>query len=152
MGAIMDSFLRSVRPARLVGGSVEVCACVLLSALLAAGCAQFEIPGQCEMFLPAIVACCWLRGLSGALAAGVLSVVVLWYFFIPPPGFALPSFHDSAHLLIFLGVAIFVCRILARERESNDQLMQENFELGYKVSLLREIRRPSSADGSRPRG
>jgi len=142
----MDDFLRSVRPARLLGGLVEVCACVFVSALLAAACANFQIPGQCEMFIPAIVVCCWLRGLSGAVGAGLLSLVVLWYFFIPPPGFALPNFHDSGHLLIFLGVAIFVCRILARERQTNDQLMRENFELGYKVFLLREIRRGSSAD------
>ena len=57
-----------------------------------------------------------------------------------------PSVREDGHLLVFLGVAIFVCRIIIRQRAANAELMQENFELGYKVFLLRELRRRSTVD------
>jgi K+-sensing histidine kinase KdpD len=127
-------------PSKLIGSLAEVCACVGLSTLAAAGLAEIDINGQFQVFLPTIVFCCWLHGFRGAVASSLLSALVLWYFFVPPPGFALPSLADTGHLFIFLGVAIFVCRIIDRERRANAALMQENFELGYKVFLLREIR------------
>jgi K+-sensing histidine kinase KdpD len=137
----MDRLAKHIRPAQILGGLAEIGACVGVSTLLAAGCAEVKISGQFQMFLPAIVLSCWLRGFAGAVAAAILSTLVLWYYFIPPDGFGLPNASDTAHLLIFLGVAVFVCRIVTRERRTNDQLMQENFELGYKVFLLREIHR-----------
>jgi K+-sensing histidine kinase KdpD len=102
--------------------------------------AEININGQYQVFLPTIVFCCWLHGFRGAVVSSLLSAVILWYFFVPPPGFALPDLSETGHLLIFVGVAIFVCLIVDRERRTNAQLMQENFELGYKVSLLRELR------------
>jgi hypothetical protein len=81
-----------------------------------------------------------LDGLSAGSSAAVLSTVSLWYFLIPPDGFALPGRSDAGHLLVFLAVATVVCWIIELQRRSNDQLAQENFELGYKVSLLRSFR------------
>jgi K+-sensing histidine kinase KdpD len=142
----MGHRLDEIRPAELLTGSAEICVCVGLSALLAAGCAELHVNGIFPMFLPAIVLCCWLRGVAGAAAATLLSMLVLWYFFIPPEGFVVPTVREDGHLLVFLGVAIFVCRIILRQREANAALMQENFELGYKVFLLRELRRGSAVD------
>jgi K+-sensing histidine kinase KdpD len=141
MGATMDRPAKDIRPGQILSGLAEIGACVGVSTLLAAGCTELKIAGQFQMFLPAIVLCCWLRGFAGAVAAALLSAVVLWCFFMPPHGFGLPTARDAAHLAVFLGVAVFVCRIVTRERRTNDQLMQENFELGYKVFLMREIRR-----------
>jgi K+-sensing histidine kinase KdpD len=132
--------LRPRHSTKLIGSLAEICACVGLSTLVAAGLAEININGQFQVFLPTIVFCCWLHGFRGAVASSLLSAIDLWYFFVPPPGFALPTLADTGHLFIFLGVAIFVCRMLDRERRANALLMQENFELGYKVFLLREIR------------
>jgi K+-sensing histidine kinase KdpD len=123
-----------------MGSHIEICAYVGLSTLVAAGFAHIHINGQFQVFLPAIVFCCWRHGFLGGVVSSALSALILWYLFVPPPGFALPDLADAGHLVIFFGVAIFVCRIITRERRANDQLMQENFELGYKVFLLREIR------------
>ncbi len=142
----MGHRLDEIRPADLLTGSAEICVCVGLSALLAAGCAELKINGIFPLFLPAIVMCCWLRGVAGAAAATLLSMLVLWYFFLPPDGLVLPTVREDGHLLVFLGVAVFVCRIIIRQRQANAELMQENFELGYKVFLLREIRRRSAAE------
>ena len=131
---------RHLHPSILIGGLAEVCACVGLSALAAAGFARLGIAGQFQVFLPAVVFCCWLHGFPGGVVSSLLSALILWYFFVPPPGFSMPDLSDASHLAIFLGVAIFVCRIVTRERRTNEQLMQENFELGYKVFLLREMR------------
>jgi K+-sensing histidine kinase KdpD len=117
-----------------------ICTCVGLSALLAIELARMEVNAPYQAFLPAIVLCCLLYGFGGAIIAVLLSALSLWYFFIPPGGFTLPDYAHAGHLLIFLGVAMFVCRIITRQRQANDQLVQENFELGYKVFLMREIR------------
>jgi K+-sensing histidine kinase KdpD len=142
----MGRRLGELHPAELLAGSAEICVCVGLSALLAAGCVELQVNGIFPLFLPAIVLCCWLRGVAGAAAATLLSMLILWYFFLPPDGFVLPTLREDGHLVVFLGVAVFVCRIIIRQRQANAELMQENFELGYKVFLLRELRRRSAAD------
>jgi K+-sensing histidine kinase KdpD len=142
----MNTRLQDIRPAELLTGLAEICVCVGLSALLAAACAELRINGIFPLFLPAIVLCCWLRGFAGAAAATALSSIVLWCFFVPPEGFIVPSLREAGHFVVFLGVAIFVCRIIIQQRQANAELMQENFELGYKVFLLRELHRRSPAE------
>jgi K+-sensing histidine kinase KdpD len=111
-----------------------------LSTLLAYLSIIEDVPARYLTFVPAVAVCCLLNGLRAGTLAAALSALSLWYFFIPPPGFALPDWYDTAHLLIFLAVAAFVCWIIEFQRRSNDQLAQENFELGYKVSLMRAFR------------
>ena len=115
-------------------------ACVGASTLLALAFGMLDMSAPYLAFLPAVALCCMLDGFRAGSIAAVLSACSLWYFLIPPDGFALPDHSDAGHLLVFLGVATVVCWIIELQRRSNDQLAQENFELGYKVSLLRSFR------------
>ena len=119
---------------------VEIVACVALSTLLAYGSVLLDMPARYLAFLPSIALCCLLNGLRAGAMATALSALSLWYFLIPPDGFALPSRADAGHLLVFLVVAAILCWIIEIQRRLNNQLAQENFELGYKVSLLRTFR------------
>jgi K+-sensing histidine kinase KdpD len=87
-------------------------------------------------FMPAIVGACALGGLSAALWATFFSSLGLLYFFIPPSGFALPNFSDLAHLLVFVGVSLFVCWVIDSQRRSNHELSRDNVILGCKISTL----------------
>jgi K+-sensing histidine kinase KdpD len=122
--------------------------CVALSTLLADVFTIMGAPAPYLAFMPSIALCCLFDGLSAGALSTSLSTLSLWYFLIPPDGFALPERGDVGHLFIFLSVAAFLCWIIDSQRRSNDQLAQENFELGYKVSLMRTIR---SFGGSRQR-
>lgn len=139
----MNRMLKQLYAANVVGCLAEVAVCVALGAVLATVLEKCGVNAEFQAFLPGVALACWLRGFVGAVVSGVLSAIALWYFFIPPPGFALPGLSDTAHLLVFLGVAIFICRIITGQRETNEELVRENFELGYKVFLLRQIRRGS---------
>lgn len=96
----------------------------------------FEIKTPYLAFMPAIVGCCALGGMSMALWAIFFSTLGLVYFFIPPSGFAMPSYGDIAHLLVFVGVSIFICWVIDSQRRSNDQLSRDNVILGCKISTL----------------
>jgi len=104
------------------------------------------INAEFQAFEPGIVLACLTFGFVAGMAATAVSSVLLWYYFVPPPGFALPDFGESTHLVVFLAVSVFLCRVVTRQRQTNEELAKENFELGYKNFLLREIRsrfRPS---------
>jgi len=118
----------------------SIVGCVGAGTLFALVFAMLDMSAPYLAFLPGIALCCMLDGLSAGSGAALLSALSLWYFMIPPPGFALPERSDVGHLLVFLAVATVVCWIIEWQRRSNDQLAQENFELGYKVSLLRMFR------------
>src|SRR6185437_1814212 len=101
---------RPLRLSDLIFGLAAICACVGSSALLAIELHRMNVNAPYQSFLPAIVLCCLLYGFGGAVIAALLSTLTLWYVFFPPTGFALPDSAHAGHLLIFLGVAIFVCR------------------------------------------
>lgn len=129
---------------RLVGAGLFVAlGTVAAFAMLALG-----INAEFQAFVPSIVLACLAFGFVAGAVASAVSSLVLWYCFVPPPGFALPTFGEATHLIAFLGVSIFLCRVLTRQQRTNDELAQENFELGYRNFLLREIRSRLSA----PRG
>ncbi len=132
--------LKRFPPSDLRIGLVGAGLLVALGALAAFGMVEFRIDAEFQAFVPSIVLACLLFGFAAGTMAATVSVLILWYFFVPPPGFALPSFGEAGHLLAFLAVAIFLCRIVTWQRRTNEELAQENFELGYKNFLLREIR------------
>ncbi|HUZ73294.1 MAG TPA: DUF4118 domain-containing protein [Stellaceae bacterium] len=127
-------------PAELAFRIAGVCACVALSAFVAHEFLEFHVNVPYLAFLPAVAMCCLFDGLAAGVAATVLGGLDLWYFFLPPDGFGVPNIANALHLFVFLGVAGFMCWVIHVQRRSNEQLMQENFELGYKLGLLRELR------------
>ncbi len=100
----------------------------------------FGINAEFQGFVPFIVLACLMFGFLAGTLTAMGSAIVLWYYFVPPPGFAFPTFGDTAHLMVFIVVAIFLCRVVTRQRQTNEELEKENFELGYRNFLLREIR------------
>jgi K+-sensing histidine kinase KdpD len=119
-----------------------IAACTGLSTLLADAFTALDMPMPFLTFLPSVAVWCLVDGLLAGVTATALSVLSLWLFLLPPDGFALPDWGDLGHLFVFVSVAALVCWIIEFQRRSNYQLAQENFELGYKVSLLRSFRSP----------
>lgn len=97
---------------------------------------SMEIKTPYIALLPGIAGACAIGGFSAALWAIFFSTLGLWYFFIPPGGFALPDFGDFAHLCVFVGVSAFVCWVIDGLRRSNDALSKDNVVLGCKISNL----------------
>jgi len=109
-----------------------VAACVGLEFVLE----SFDVAAPYLVFLPVIAGACAISGLGDALWAIFFSAAGLWYFFIPPNGFAVPSICDIAHLGIFVVVSVFVCWVIDGLRRANNDLSRDNFVLGCKVSNL----------------
>jgi K+-sensing histidine kinase KdpD len=118
---------------------------VALSTGLAFFTFAVDIDAPFQSFIPGIVLSGLVFGFGAGVAAAVMSDLILWYYFVPPPGAALPDFTDAGRLFFFLCIMLFLCRIVTWQRRANEALAQENFELGYKNFLLREIRSRVSA-------
>jgi K+-sensing histidine kinase KdpD len=112
--------------------AVAVACCALLAGAFAA--AGIDVPYLC--FIIAIVACCAFGGWTLAAWALVFSAVGLWNFFLPPTGFGWPRYSDTAHLIVFVIVAFFVCWIIDGLRRANDALSRDNVVLGCKITAL----------------
>jgi K+-sensing histidine kinase KdpD len=137
-------------PARFLGtiGAMESrTSHIVLSAAISASavalCLLFaEVLDRCGIavpylaFIPAIVGCCALGGWALASWALVFSALGLWFFFLPPTGFGWPEYGDAAHLVVFIGVAYFVCWIIDGQRRANVALSRDNVALGCKISSL----------------
>ncbi len=133
---MLESSRLSDLPVRLGGAGLFI----VLGTLGAFFMRALGIGAEFQCFVPFVVLSCLMFGfLAGAVTAAG-SAVVLWYYFVPPPGFALPSFSDTSHLVVYLAVTIFLCRVVSRQRQTNEELEKENFELGYRNFLLRELR------------
>lgn len=109
---------------------------VAACAALAKAFAIFGIDVPYLCFIIAIVACCALGGWALAAWALVFSAVGLWDFFLPPTGFGWPKYSDTAHLVVFVIVAFFVCWIIDGLRRANDALSRDNVVLGVKLTAL----------------
>jgi K+-sensing histidine kinase KdpD len=133
--------LQETGPAGIIFRFAMVGALVGLGTLLDFAALQLDINAPYLTFLPVIALCCLIDGFGAGLVAAILSGISLWYFFVPPAGFGIPDRADAEHVAIYLCVCLIVCRIIQHQRRSNDQLAQENFELGYKVFLLRKAGR-----------
>jgi K+-sensing histidine kinase KdpD len=124
------------RTANIVLSALVAGIAVTACALLAAGFAAFGIDVPYLCFIIAIVACCALGGWALAAWALVFSAVGLWNFFLPPSGLGWPKYSDTAHLIVFVIVAFFVCWIIDGLRRANDALSRDNVVLGVKLSAL----------------
>ncbi|HKT17762.1 MAG TPA: DUF4118 domain-containing protein [Stellaceae bacterium] len=94
------------------------------------------------VFLPVVTGICALSGFGMGLCAILFSALGLWYFFIPPHGFDLPSPADFMHLCVFVTVAFFGCWIIDGLKRANDELSRDNFVLGCKISMLLSRKKP----------
>lgn len=88
------------------------------------------------VFFPVIVGACAISGLGTAACAIGFSALALWYFFIPPDGFALPDASDSVHLCLFILIALFGCWIIDSLHRTNNKLTRDNVVLGVWLSKL----------------
>lgn len=131
---------QQLHPADLAFRMVGIGVCVALSTLVAHEFLRFHVHALHLAFLPAVAVCCLLDGLAAGLAATVLGGLTLWCFFIPLGRFDLPDTAQTVHLVVFLAVAGFMCWVIDVQHRSNEQLTRENFELGYKLGLMRELR------------
>ena len=95
------------------------------------------------VFLPVITGACAISGIGTGLFAIALSALGLWYFFIPPGGFALPSPADFVHLCVFSTVSCFGCWIIDGLQRANDELSRDNVMLGHKIALLLRRKKPN---------
>ncbi|HEY3916667.1 MAG TPA: DUF4118 domain-containing protein [Stellaceae bacterium] len=111
---------------------IAVAVCVVLAEVLHAW--GIDVPYLC--FILAIVCCCAVGGWALASWALIFSAAGLWCFFVPPTGFGWPEYSDAGHLIVFVGVAFFVCWIIDGQRRAVDALSRDNVALGCKVSAL----------------
>jgi len=122
----------SDRLLRIVSTGVCVALCVACEAALE----LVSVNAAYLVFVPAIAGSCAIAGFGAALWAIFLSTLGVWYFFLPSGGFALPSYTDAGHLVVFVFVGIFVCWIIDGLRRANENLSHDNVALGVKVSVL----------------
>lgn len=128
---------------------------LLLSILLPfmAGAAQWLLWGYIKpyvwfLFFPAAFFSAWIGGLLGGLAGTLISVVLVWFFFIPPTlSFALetPASIFSMAVFVFMGslFAIFFERLRKAMRLSDEALVntrrQTLDELSRSAERLRRL-------------
>lgn len=96
-------------------------------------------------FMPAIIGSCALGGFGSALWATFFSCIGLWAFFIPREVSGVPSYGDTAHFAVFIGISLFSCWVIDGLKRANEQLERDNVALGFKVSLLLNRRKARHA-------
>jgi len=92
------------------------------------------------LFYPAVFLSAWLGGLRGGLLATLTSVIIVWWFFIPP----VLSFHlQSPISLISIGVftlmGVVFSIILGRQRKFIQEVEQANASLQYSEERYRML-------------
>jgi len=92
------------------------------------------------LFYPAVFLSAWLGGLRGGLLATLTSVIIVWWFFIPP----VFSFHlQSPISLISIGVftlmGVVFSIILGRQRKFIQEVEQANASLQYSEERYRML-------------
>jgi signal transduction histidine kinase len=73
----------------------------------------------CLLFYPAVFLSSWLGGVVSGLLATSLSVVLVWFFFVPPEGNT-----DPAHLVslaVFIGMGVLFTAFHERLRNANQR-------------------------------
>jgi K+-sensing histidine kinase KdpD len=112
--------------------ALGVGACVAFGLLLEA----MNVSAPYLVFVPAIAGSCAIAGFSAGVWAIFLSTFGLWFFFLPPEGFTMPSYGELGHLCVFVLVTVFLCWIIDGQRRSNNALSRDNIMLGFKISTL----------------
>jgi K+-sensing histidine kinase KdpD len=87
------------------------------------------------LFLAAVIISAQYRGLRSGLAATVLSVVCLSYFFFPPTSSLMVSeFEHIMWLVLFVTVAVLISSLNESRQKAEEQLRLSNQELEKRVS------------------
>jgi K+-sensing histidine kinase KdpD len=95
--------------------------------------ANFNIEAPYLLLLIGIIGAAVIGGQAAGIVALVVSMLLVWFFFIPPVwSFALPSWRYAATLLLFLAAAGCTCWLYHREKRRIDELSDANAALRAK--------------------
>ncbi len=83
------------------------------------------------LFSPAVYLSAWIGGRRGGLAATVMSVGLVWYFFIPPQhSFAIERPMTLFSIAVFAGMGILFSLFHERLRKSNEEVAAAALRVG----------------------
>lgn len=89
------------------------------------------------LFYPAVFVSSWIGGLSGGLAATVLSIGLVWYFFIPPSfAFFLEKPMQGVSIGIFMGMGLLFSFTHERLRRAEQRAAETRFRSLVEQSLV----------------
>ncbi|MFZ4774390.1 MAG: PAS domain S-box protein [Terrimicrobiaceae bacterium] len=92
---------------------------------------DFIQPYAWLLFSPAVYLSAWIGGRRGGLAATVLSVGLVWYFFIPPQhSFAIERPLTLFSIAVFAGMGILFSLFHERLRKSNEEVAAAALRVG----------------------
>jgi len=121
----------------------EFCVAIAATAvatLVALELAALHIEAPYLLLLIGIVTAAIIGGRASGVIAVVLSLVLVWFFFIPPVwSFALPSWRYVVTLALFLVAAGGICWLFHHERNRIDELSDANASLRDQMRRKRPI-------------
>ncbi|HEY0842153.1 ATP-binding protein [Methylotenera sp.] len=92
------------------------------------------------LFYPAVFLSAWLGGLRGGLLATFTSVVIVWWFFIPPVfSFKLQSPFSLISIGVFTLMGVVFSIVLGRQRKFIQEVEQANASLLYSEERYRML-------------
>jgi PAS domain S-box-containing protein len=70
------------------------------------------------LFFPAVMVSAWFGGMGPGLCTLFLSVLIIWYFFVPPIySWAIPSLGDAIRISLYAAISVAICGLSASRRE-----------------------------------
>ena len=92
------------------------------------------------LFYPAVFLSAWLGGLRGGLLATFTSVVIVWWFFIPPVfSFSLQSPVSLISIGVFTLMGVVFSVVLGRQRRFIQEVEKANASLQYSEERYRVL-------------
>lgn len=98
------------------------------------------------LFYPAVFCSSWIGGLRGGLAGTAFTVVLVWYFFIPPQlSWGIQDPQMVLSLAIFSGTGLLFALLHERLKEANARLAQQVERSAAELEISHESRQHSEA-------
>jgi PAS domain S-box-containing protein len=70
------------------------------------------------LFFPAVMVSAWFGGMGPGLCTLFLSVLIIWYFFVPPVySWSIPSVADAIRISLYAATSVVICGLSASRRE-----------------------------------